>query len=165
MKMTKKWFYGIATVTISALVITLNITNPSGKSNVADAIDQTSKEVKLNDTVVKASLQSIEKPQVEVSVNLEVEKGDQKNADKGSSPWKLDPIFVTQVFVSLQISPEGIQGDYPIKYEELNLVESTNSEAIVEVNSENTSIEKVYLKRLIKQDNRGIWTVVGYDNK
>lgn len=146
MKMTKKWFYGIITAT--ALIITINIVSPSGKANIADAIDQTSTQ---------------SKSYVEVPVNLEIEKGDQKNADKGSSPWKLDPIFVSQVFVSLQISPEGIQGDYPVKYEELMLVESSNNEAVVEVNAKNTSIKKVYLKRLVKQEDKGIWTVVGYD--
>lgn len=146
MKMTKKWFYGIITAT--ALIITINIVSPSGKANIADAIDQTSTQ---------------SKSYVEVPVNLEIEKGDQKNADKGSSPWKLDPIFVSQVFVSLQISPKGIQGDYPVKYEELMLVESSNNEAVVEVNAKNTSIKKVYLKRLVKQEDKGIWTVVGYD--
>lgn len=51
------------------------------------------------------------KPQIEVPVNLEAEEGDQKNVDSGHSPWKLDPAFVTQVFVSLKISPDGIKGD------------------------------------------------------
>lgn len=104
-----------------------------------------------------------EKPQVEVPVNLEAEENDQKSVDAGHSPWKLDPVFVTQVFVSLKISPEGIQGDYPIKYEELTITHNTGKDAIVEVNEANTPISKVYLKRLIRQDSTGIWTVVGYD--
>jgi hypothetical protein len=37
-----------------------------------------------------------------------------KRVDSGHTPWKLDPAFVAQVFVSLQISPEGIQGEYPV---------------------------------------------------
>ncbi|AUI35654.1 hypothetical protein CWI35_03175 [[Bacillus] caldolyticus] len=36
-------------------------------------------------------------------------------------------------------------------------------EAIVEVDAHNTPIKRVYLKRLIRQDATGIWTVVGYD--
>jgi outer membrane lipoprotein-sorting protein len=103
------------------------------------------------------------KPQVEVPVNLKAEKGDQKNADAGHSPWKLDPAFVAQVFVSLKISPEGIQGDYPIKYEEFKVIQNNGKEAVVEVAGTKTPITKVYLKRLIRQDNTGIWTVVGYD--
>lgn len=108
------------------------------------------------------SKESLEKPQVEVPINLEIEKADQKNADAGHSPWKLDPAFVSQVFVSLKISPEGIQGEYPIKYEELKIIKNTGTEVMVEVGGD-TPIKKVYLKRLIRQDNTGIWTVVGYD--
>jgi outer membrane lipoprotein-sorting protein len=107
--------------------------------------------------------QPLGKPQVDVPVDLEVEKGDQKNIDAGHAPWKLDPAFVAQVFVSLKVSPEGIQGEYPIKYEELKVVQNTGTEAAVEVIANDTPISKVYLKRLIRQDNTGVWTVVGYD--
>jgi hypothetical protein len=64
--------------------------------------------------------------------------------------------------VSLKISPEGIKGEYPIKYEELKITQNTGKDAIVEVNANNTPISKVYLKKLIRQENTGIWTVVGY---
>jgi outer membrane lipoprotein-sorting protein len=111
----------------------------------------------------KSKEQLMGKSQVEVKVDLEAEKGDQKNADSGHSPWKLDPAFVAQVFVSLKLSPEGIQGDYPIKYDELTLVDNDGKEAIVEVSGTKSPISKVYLKRLIRQDSTGIWTVVGYD--
>lgn len=107
--------------------------------------------------------QTGDKPKVEVPVDLSAEQGDQKNVDAGHSPWKLDPIFVSQVFVSLKISPQGIQGDYPVKYEELKLVKNTGKEAVVEVTSSKTPVKRVYLKKLIRQDNTGIWTVVGYD--
>lgn len=106
---------------------------------------------------------SLGKPQVEVSVDLKAEEGDQKSVDAGHSPWKLDPIFVSQVFISLKISPEGIMGDYPIKYEDLKLVKSTEKDAVVEAAGDKTPVRRVYLKRLIRQDNTGIWTVVGYD--
>lgn len=106
---------------------------------------------------------TIDKPEVEVPVDLKAEEGDQKNADAGHSPWKLDPVFVVQVFVSLKISPQGIQGEYPVKENELKLIKSTVRDAIVEVNSNKTNIKKVYLKRLVRQDKTGIWTVVGYD--
>lgn len=154
--MKKRWFFGMASAAVIALVVTLNIADSMSKTNIVSAKEQSSVAIKANETVS-------EKKRIEVPYDLEVEKADQKNADAGSSPWKLDPVFVSQVFVSLKISPEGIQGDYPVKYEELKLVESNDKEAVVEVSGSKTTIEKVYLKRLIKQDNTGIWTVVAYE--
>lgn len=98
-------------------------------------------------------------------MDLEIEKAEQKSVDAGHSPWKLDPAFVSQVFVSLKISPEGIVGDYPIEYEEFKVIKNTGKEAIVEVGGDKTPIRRVYLERLIRQDSTGIWTVVGYDPK
>lgn len=102
-------------------------------------------------------------PDFVVEVNMEIEKTEQIAADSGSSPWKLDPIYVAQVFVSLQISPEGIVGEYPVQYEELELVKNDGVQAVIEVNNNVTDITKVYLEKLIRQDETGIWTVVGYD--
>lgn len=175
--MKRKIYYGMASAAVVALVIALNTTNIIGKTSsvnapvqnttvqTANAVKSDDSAIIKNNTVVLGDASQAEiKPQFEVPVDLEVEKGDQKNADAGSSPWKLDPKFVSQVFVSLKISPEGIQGDYPVKQEELKLSKSTEQEAIVEVSSSKTAIKKIYLKRLIKQDNTGIWTVVGYDS-
>jgi outer membrane lipoprotein-sorting protein len=106
---------------------------------------------------------SSQEPQVEVQVDLEVEENEQKSVDAGHSPWRLDPIYVAQVFVSLKISPEGIQGEYPVDYENLKIIKNDGKNAIVEVSGDKTPISKVYLKKLIRQDNTGIWTVVGYD--
>lgn len=103
------------------------------------------------------------KPQVEVPVDLEIEENEQKSVDAGHSPWRLDPAFVAQVFVSLKISPEGITGDYPINYEDLKVTQNTGIDAVVEVSGDKTPIRRVYLKRLIRQDSTGIWSVVGYD--
>ncbi|MBB6214159.1 outer membrane lipoprotein-sorting protein [Anaerosolibacter carboniphilus] len=103
------------------------------------------------------------KPQIEVPMDFEIEENEQKSVDGGHSPWKLDPAFVAQVFVSLKISPEGIQGEYPIKEEALKVIQNTGKETIVEISGDNTPIRRVYLKRLIRQDATGIWTVVGYD--
>jgi hypothetical protein len=194
MKIGRKWFYGMTSAGVVALIVALNTASPVGNTNNVNAMEQAITGVKINneastvtvintdaksntktnvgvlahkDVAVKtlsANEKKSGKPQVEVPVDLQVEKGDQKNADAGSSPWKLDPMFVAQVFVSLKISPEGIQGDYPVKYEEIKLVESTEKEAVLEVSSKKSTIGKVYLKRLVKQDNTGIWTVVGYDS-
>ena len=103
------------------------------------------------------------KPEVAVPVDLQAERNDQKSVDAGHSPWKLDPVFVSQVFISLKISPKGIKGDYPIKYEDLKVIKNTSTEAVVEASGKGTPIRRVYLKKLIRKDAKGIWTVVGYD--
>ncbi|MFY3791177.1 hypothetical protein ACOQFO_05680 [Ureibacillus sp. MALMAid1270] len=102
-------------------------------------------------------------PQVDVNVDLKIEEATQKSVDEGHSPWRLDPLYTAQVFASLHLFPEGIVGDYPIEYENLKLVFSNNEDAVVEVNDIDSPIKMVYLKRLIRQDETGIWTVVGYD--
>jgi len=102
-------------------------------------------------------------PEFKVDVDMEVEKADQISADSGSSPWKLDPVYVAQVFVSLQISPEGIAGDYLVNYDDLVIAEKHANSVKIYVNSEKTNIKTVYLERLIRQDDTGIWTVTGYD--
>ncbi len=100
---------------------------------------------------------------VQVAYDIQTVKEEQKSVDEGHSPWKLDPVFVTQVFVSLKISPNGIQGDYPIRTEELKLVEMSNREAVVQVSSSKTPIKFVYLKRLVRKNETGIWTVTAYE--
>jgi outer membrane lipoprotein-sorting protein len=105
----------------------------------------------------------LDKPQVEVPVDLVAEENDQKSVDAGHSPWKLDPAFVTQVFASLLISPEGIVGDYPIAYEDIQITHNNGTDAVAEIKGENSIARYVYLRRFIRQDNTGIWTVIGYD--
>lgn len=162
-KLRKKWFYGISSVAmISTLSIILNTIVPTGKTNKAYAAGVTKS--LTNNTVEQSSTKEFaDRPQIKVPVNLEIEKNDQKSVDAGHSPWKLDPVFVAQVFVSLKISPEGIQGDYPIKYEDLKVVKNTGKGAIIEVPGDKTPIRRVYLERLVRQNSTGIWTVVGYD--
>ncbi|WP_246241022.1 LolA family protein [Anaerocolumna sedimenticola] len=126
-------------------------------SNFAESISQG--EVSIPNS--EAELQ--DKPQVEVPYDLEVEKNEQKSVDAGHSPWKLDPVFVTQVFASLLISPEGIVGDYPIAYEDINIIKNNGEMAIAEIKGDVTTVGRVYLKRLVRQDSTGIWTVIGYD--
>lgn len=45
----------------------------------------------------------------------------------------------------------------------LKLATNNTVEAVVEV--DDGPIERVYLKRLVRQDETGIWTVVGYDSR
>lgn len=121
--------------------------------------DFNSEEVKIPEHATKDS----DKPKIQVKVDMEAEKNDQKNADAGHSPWKLDPAFVTQVFASLKLSPEGITGDYPIKYEDIKIIKNDGRYATTEIGGEKTIVRRVYLERLIRQDSTGIWTVTGYD--
>lgn len=102
-------------------------------------------------------------PKVKVDYDLTTEQYDQKSVDAGHSPWKLDPIFVTQVFASLLLSPEGIVGDYPIAYSNIVILENNGTDAIAEIKDKDSIAKYVYLKRLVRQDDSGIWTVVGYD--
>jgi len=104
-------------------------------------------------------------PEITVEADMEIEKAEQIAADSGSSPWKLDPVYVAQIFVSLQLSPEGIVGDYPINYDDLVIIGNDGMNVMIGVNSKKTDIKNVYLSRLIRQDETGIWTVMGYDNK
>lgn len=93
---------------------------------------------------------------------MEAEENEQRSVDSGHSPWKLDPVYVAQVFISLEMSPNGIEGDYPVQYENLKLIYNDGVKAVIEVTDE-TPIGKVYLEKLIRKDSTGIWTVVGYD--
>ena len=102
-------------------------------------------------------------PQVPVKVDIDIEEEEQKSVDAGHSPWKLDPVFVTQVFASLLLSPEGIVGDYPISYESIEIIENNGSEAVAKIKDDNSIAKYVYLKRLVRQNETGIWTVIGYD--
>ncbi|WP_203248314.1 LolA family protein [Sporosarcina beigongshangi] len=102
-------------------------------------------------------------PQFDVPYDMTIEENTQKSVDAGSSPWRLDPVAVAQVFVSLQISPDGIVGDYPIDLQDFNVLTQSDAEVVLEVSSDQTPITTIYLKRLIRPDSTGIWTVVGYD--
>lgn len=100
-------------------------------------------------------------PTVKVNVNLDVEKRNQQQVDAGSSPWQLDPVQVAFTFVATQMSPGGINGKPPLEYSALKMTTNTGTDAVVQV--QEGPIKTVYLKRLVRQDESGIWTVVGYD--
>jgi len=101
------------------------------------------------------------KAKVKVPVDLEIVEANQKQVDSGSSPWQLDPLQVSLTFVNLKVTPEGIQGEPQILVSSFKLVTNNSVEAIVEVDK--GPIQRIYLKRLVRQDETGIWTVVGYD--
>ncbi len=113
--------------------------------------------------VVPVSTEDAGEPQIKVSVDRSAEENEQKSVDAGHSPWKLDPVFVSQVFASLLLSPDGIVGDYPIAYENIKIISNNGIDAIAEIEDDKSIARYVYLKRLVRQDDTGIWTVVGYD--
>jgi len=98
-----------------------------------------------------------------VPYNMVDEEESQQQVDAGHSPWRLDPAFVAQVFVSLLISPEGIVGDYPIAYEDIEITENNGITAVATIHDKASLAKTVYLKRLVRTDESGIWTVIGYD--
>lgn len=102
-------------------------------------------------------------PQVNVKFDLGTEENEQKNVDAGHSSWRLDPVYVTQVFASLKLYPDGIVGEYPIQYNEIKILKNTGTNAVAEITSDISPVKTVYLKKLIRQDQSGIWTVIGYD--
>lgn len=102
-------------------------------------------------------------PEIEIPIDMEAEENTQKNVDAGSSPWRLDPLYSAQIFVSLKMSPEGIEGVYPVKITELKLLQNDGISAVVQVDAANCPVKKVYLKKVVRKDSSGIWTVVGYD--
>lgn len=115
------------------------------------------------EVVIPDSTEAAYEPQVKVEVDLAIEENEQKSVDAGHSPWKLDPAFVTQVFASLLLSPEGIVGEYPIAYEDIIIIENNGVDAVAEIKDKDSLAKYVYLKRLVRQDDTGIWSVVGYD--
>lgn len=103
------------------------------------------------------------RPEVSVHYDIAVEKETQRQVDEGHSPWRLDPVFVVQVFVSLLISPDGIFGEYPISYEDIEIIRMNGIMAKAHIKSKKSPVKVVYLKKLVRMDETGIWTVVGYD--
>lgn len=113
--------------------------------------------------VIPEDIENSGEPRIKVEVDPAVEENDQKSVDAGHSPWRLDPVYVSQIFASLLLSPEGINGDYPIAYENIEITLNNGIDAIAEIKDEKSIAKYVYLKRLVRQDDTGIWTVVGYD--
>lgn len=103
----------------------------------------------------------VDKARVRIPVDMEIARADQRQVDRGSSPWQIDPLQAALTFVNLKVAPEGIDGEPQVPMLTFKLAENNGVEAVVEVDS--GPVRKVYLKRLVRQDETGIWSVVGYD--
>jgi hypothetical protein len=141
-----------------------------GKNVTKEQKDEPTEPVASSDSIAtKLTISAVgdvsvgKEPTVKVDVDLEAEEKEQISVDAGHSPWKLDPAFVAQVFASLLLLPEGIVGEYPIAYEDIEITTNNGTDATAEIKSANSIAKYVYLKRLVRQDDTGIWTVVGYD--
>jgi outer membrane lipoprotein-sorting protein len=99
--------------------------------------------------------------QIHVQADMEIVKASQQQVDRGSSPWQLDPMQVALTFVNLKASPEGIVGEPKIPASSFKITANNGVYSVVEVAT--GPIKKVYLQRLVRQDETGIWSVVGYD--
>ena len=99
-------------------------------------------------------------PQVEVSVDMEVERNSQQQVDGGHFPWMLDPVQVAGAFLLGQFG-EQMGDPAALVDEHIRVVHNDGRRAIVEV--EVGPVARVYLERLVRPDESGIWTVVGYD--
>ncbi|OPX91732.1 MAG: hypothetical protein A4E52_00378 [Pelotomaculum sp. PtaB.Bin013] len=114
-------------------------------------------------TLPDAGTNLLNKAQVKVPVDMEIVKADQRQVDGGHAPWQLDPLQVSLTFVNLQVTPEGITGEPKIPASSFKQVANNGVEAVVEVAS--GPVKQVYLERLVRQDETGIWSVVGYDRR
>lgn len=106
-----------------------------------------------------------DKPQIKIPINANEMEREQESVDKGHSPWKLDPVFVAQVFASLLLSPEGIVGDYPISYDQVKLIYKEGKQAVAQIDNRESIASEVYLRRWGCCDGIGIWFVTGYNKK
>ena len=153
-------FAGCSTVSPASAMVQVFPSNTAPAATTASTLQPTPA---ATPTATVMPTQSGAGYRVVVPYDLQTEQDSQKSVDAGHSPWRLDAAFVAQVFVSLKILPEGIVGDYPIPYEDFKVTQSTDTDAVVEVGGDKTPISIVYLKRLVRPGEGGIWTVVGYD--
>lgn len=128
------------------------------QAKTANNVIQTSAEPsKVVDTKEQQS-----QTRVNVNVDMEIVKNDQAQVDAGHSPWQLDPVFVASVFVNTGLG-SGKMNQNEVPDSAFVLSEKTEAEAIVKVTA--GPVKQVYLKRLVEQNDKGIWTVIGYDPK
>ncbi len=112
-------------------------------------------------TLPQVSHDLVSQAQVKVSVDMDIVRANQMQVDRGSSPWQLDPLHVAMTFVNLKVSPQGIIGEPEIGSASFKLELNTGAQAAITVSE--GPVKKVYLQRLLRQDETGIWSVVGYD--
>jgi hypothetical protein len=150
---------------IAAVAFVLVVFFMAGCTQSTTAVSETASQAAASSDTSASSSQGGESCSVAVDYDMATEEDSQKSVDEGHSPWRLDPAFVAQVFVGGQMEPGGIEGDYPIPYEDFKVTKNEGGEAVVEVDNDQSPTATVCLKQLVRQDDTGIWTVVGYEPK
>lgn len=100
-------------------------------------------------------------PEVQVAVDMEVAANDQKQVDGGHSPWQLHPVMVSVSFVNQKISEGTLAGESNLGEDAFTVESNDGVRSVVKVAE--GPVTKVYLQKLVRQDDSGIWSVVGYD--
>lgn len=98
-------------------------------------------------------------PEIIAAIDWEAERDLQEQVDQGHKPMMLDPIQVAYDFISRQ----GDASSSNVKMTSAGMFEEDNRIAAIEIIGDYVSVKRVYLKKLIRQDPTGIWTIVGYD--
>lgn len=98
-------------------------------------------------------------PEIIAAIDWEAERDLQEQVDQGHKPMMLDPIQVAYEFISRQ----GDTSSSNVKMTSAGMFEEDNRIAAIEIIGDYVSVKRVYLKKLIRQDPTGIWTIVGYD--
>jgi outer membrane lipoprotein-sorting protein len=100
-----------------------------------------------------------QRPEVTVPVSPDDELGRlQAQVDQGHETWRLDPVLTAMEFLSSRPDlrpPSGVQVT--------RAAESTEHLAVVSL--DRGPVQRVYLRRLLRQNPTGIWTIVGYDRR
>lgn len=100
-------------------------------------------------------------PEIQVPVDMEIATNDQQQVDGGHSPWQQDPVSVALTFVNTKVAPDGSGGEPQVDYGLFSVEFNDGVRSIV--SRAEGPVSRVYLQRLVRQDESGIWSVVGYD--
>lgn len=96
------------------------------------------------------------KPSIAVPSGLATAPAEQAQVDMGNSPWLTDPVAVAQVWTDGRTHQVVPASDFRVAYR-------GNSAAIVQVLASGASVERIYLRQLVRTGLSGIWSVIGYD--
>ncbi len=97
-------------------------------------------------------------PQITVPVDWEEVRNKQRQVDEGHQPGKLNAVQVAREFISEYSSPQVSQTVINYELEQFN-----ERVAVIKIVGGSSNLYRVYLQRLVRQDETGIWSVVGYD--
>lgn len=74
-----------------------------------------------------------------------------------------DPIHATIDFINLKASKGELDITGKVEDEDLEIIQKTDEDILIEVKGGKIEIDRIYLRRLVGKDNVGVWVIVGYD--